>query len=74
LIEYKMEIVERTTYYVKRLAIREFHSNMLFVTSKHNFDKFSEMRKKLDELKLIKSVRVTIEWKVFESQPMIPQD
>jgi hypothetical protein len=56
------------------MAIREFHANMLFVTAKHNFDKFAEMRKKLDDLKLIRSARISIEWKVFESQPMIPQE
>ena len=53
--------------------MREYSANMLFVTAKHNFDKFSEMRKKLDDLKLFKSARIAIEWKVFESQPVIPK-
>ena len=47
LIEYKMEIVERTTFYVQKAAIREFTANMLFVTTTRCILRFVEMRKQL---------------------------
>jgi hypothetical protein len=50
LIEYKIEIVEKTTYYVQRLAVREFHVQMLFATTKENLVKFDKFKKKLQQL------------------------
>lgn len=50
LIEYKIEIVEKTTYYVQRLAFREFHVQMLFATTKENLVKFDKFKKKLQQL------------------------
>jgi Zn finger protein HypA/HybF involved in hydrogenase expression len=72
LIEYKMEIVERTTYYVQRLAIREFVANMLFVTTKRNLPKLAEIKSTLAALESIKSAKVHVHWKIFEAQPIIP--
>jgi hypothetical protein len=71
LMEYKLEIVEQTTYYVQRQAVREFTARLNFVSASRNNAKFVELRKMLGELSGMHSARVEVNWKVFESLPVL---
>ena len=65
LVEFKIEIIERTTYYVVSEATRQYECRMLFVLPAENKDKVEHFYKKIQELQKLETIKVHIQWKLI---------
>ena len=71
MIEYKLEITERTTYFTEETDPTEYECKMLFVSTEDNAESLERLHKIVWDLGRLKTVNVNVNWKCFSNLPLI---
>ena len=74
LIEFKLEITERTTYFTDETDPTEYECNMLFVSTEDKAELLERLRKIVVELERLKTISVNVVWKCFSNLPLVSDE
>ena len=71
MIEYKLEITERTTYFTDETDPTEYECKMLFVSTEDKAEHLVRLHKIVQDLERLKTVNVNVNWKCFLNLPLM---
>ena len=74
LIDFKLEICERTTYFTDETDPTEYECNMLFVSTEDKAEHLERLHKIVIELERLKTVNVNVIWKCFTNLPLVSDE
>ena len=74
LIEYKLQITERTTYFADESEDKEYECSLLFVSAADQAEQLGRLHRAVLDLEKAESVQVDLLWKSFADLPLLDEE
>ena len=76
MLEYRIELADRTTYFVddNPSPTKSYDLQFIFMTEKSRLGKITFLKQKVEQLKKLSSINITITWRILEDAILLDDE
>ena len=76
MLEYRIELADRTTYFVddNPSPTKSYDLHFIFMTEKSRVNKVNFLKRKVEELEKLSSINITTTWRILEDAVLLNEE